>query len=353
MSASGTRDSTIDAAKGLAIIAIVFGHVWRGLRSAGHIPDEALFTTVDTLTYMSHLTVFAFTAGLFVQRGMRRDGLWRYAWNRDAGFLWLYVLWSLIQGAVKLAAAGTVNSPTSVSRIAMLWLPEGQLWFFGWIAIMMVVAAATQPWRGRGCAAIVLGVAVAGSVAAWGLNGEIIGTLGLALTVYFLAAVLITGPRLLTLLARVPGTVWVAAGLGAAAVFLWLSLSGVATPPTIGGAGRTPLSVLAGVVASTAGLVLVMTVSRGLARGPAGAVLAFVGKQSLVVFVAHIVFASGTRAALDVAGVDALGLQVAAGTAVGTAGPLALFWVARRVRMAWLFEAPRWFVTATRADHAR
>ncbi|WP_394254386.1 heparan-alpha-glucosaminide N-acetyltransferase domain-containing protein [Pseudoclavibacter helvolus] len=63
---STSRDSSIDIAKGFAIVAIVFGHVWLGLEAAGLIQDLHTFNVVYDTVYMSHLSVFAFTAGLFV-----------------------------------------------------------------------------------------------------------------------------------------------------------------------------------------------------------------------------------------------------------------------------------------------
>lgn len=352
-----SRDSVIDAAKGIAIVAIVFGHVWRGLDAAGLIRDAALFSTVDTAVYMWHLTVFAFTAGLFVQRGMRRETPWKYAIRRDLTFLWLYVLWSLIQGAVKLAAGDAVNSQTSAVQIFELWQPEGQMWFFGWIALMMALTAATQPWRTTRRSIVLLCAVGVLSAAAWGLSGQILGTQGLALTVFFFAGVVWRGDRLLTAVRRVP--LWAAflVGACAAAASLGLSVSGLATPPTIGGSGRSVVSVVLGAVASTAGLVAVLMIARVLARfTPAARAVAYLGRESMAIFVAHIIFASGARILLMRVGVDGLAVQAILGTAVGVAGPLILLWCARRIRWTWLFEAPRWLdraVPASSREHAK
>lgn len=159
------RDASLDIAKGIAIVAIVFGHVWRGLATIGLLDEHgALFIGVDTSVYMFHLSVFALVAGLFVQRGMRRDGPGRYAAIRDLGFLWVYLIWTLIIGASKLALSGTVNSQVSVGRILEIWRPLDQLWFFGWIAIMMLFVAVAQPWRSTPRAVIVVLISAGWSV---------------------------------------------------------------------------------------------------------------------------------------------------------------------------------------------
>lgn len=339
-SPSTSRDSSIDIAKGLAIVAIVFGHVWLGLEAAGLIRDRHTFEVVYDTVYMSHLSVFAFTAGLFVQRGMRRVGPWNYTLDRDLTFLWLYLLWTAIQGGVKLAAASVVNSPTSLESVLKIWTPDAQLWFFGWIALMMVFTALFRPWGSKARMAGALLVAGAASLAMWGLGGSVIGTQGLALTIFFVVATIWRGDRFLTYLASCSKLMLIAAGGLGLGVMVTLGISGLATPPTLDGESRTVVSVALGVVASTAGVVGVLAVSRVIARVPWVAWLSKLGEKSMVIFVAHIVFTSGTRIVLNAAGVDNLTLQAVVGTAVGILGPLTLGTLAPRFRIAWLFELP-------------
>lgn len=347
------RDATLDIAKAFAIIAIVFGHVWRGLATSGLIDDADLFVSVDTTVYMWHLTVFAFTAGLFVQQGMIREGGWRYARDRDIVFLWLYILWSLIQGAVKLLAGTFVNSQTSVAEILRLWVPDAQLWFFGWIALMMVLAAATRPWTSRSRALFVIAAAVAGSLLVWGIQGPYIGTQGLALTVYFVVALVWRGDRVIVVVRRVPIWLTAVAVLALGAVTVVCGLSGLATPPTTGGSTRTVVTVALGVAGSTAGLFAVLGLSRLAGLVPVLArPLSFAGRESMTIFVAHIIFASGARIVLSRLGVEDLAVQAGVGTLIGVVGPLALHWVARRVRCAWLFDAPRWVKNAASGSHS-
>lgn len=338
------RDATIDIAKSIAIVGIVFGHTWSGMGSAGLIHNAAIFTSVSDFVYSWHLSVFAFCAGLFVQRGMKRDGAWPYARDRDLEFLWLYVIWSLLQGGVKMVTGDLVNSPTSAWDVVSLWVPDGQLWFFGWISLMMLAAAAVRPWASGARAVVSLAVALILSVALWGLGGQYLGTQGLALSVYFWVALLLRGDRLIAVGQRVSVPlallIWVVLG-GLAA---WMTVSGIATPPTIDGGDRTVSSVAFGVLASTAGLVAVLALAKLLSGVPFSGSLGYLGRESLVIFVAHIIFMAGTRAFLIGIGVDSVLVQAAAGTVAGVFGPLILALVARRLRMSWLFAAPNWLV---------
>ena len=146
------RDRSIDTARGIAIIAIVLGHVERGLASALLLPyDTAL--TLDRLLYLFHLATFAYLSGLFVRRAVERDGVRRMLTRRVTLFVWLYLLWTLIQGSVRVAASSVANTPVTVGDIVRIWIPEGQLWFLPWLIGVTVVAVVTQPWRSRGRAA--------------------------------------------------------------------------------------------------------------------------------------------------------------------------------------------------------
>ena len=127
-------------------------------------------------------------------------------------------------------------------------------------------------------------------------------------------------------------------GLGTMVV---LGVSGLATPPTLDGESRTVVSVVLGTVASTGGVVGILATSKLVAGMPGAAWLSSLGAKSMVIFVAHIVFTSGTRIVLNVAGVENLVLQAGAGTAVGVLGPVALGTLAPKLKLGWLFELPR------------
>ncbi|MDR1441635.1 MAG: acyltransferase [Bifidobacteriaceae bacterium] len=337
-----TRDRSLDIAKAIAIIAIVVGHVWRGLHSASMIEDEKLFSAVEQYLYIWHLSVFAFAAGLFVRRGMARDGKWHYACSRDLAFIWVYLVWTVVQGAVKLGADSLVNVPTSATELFTIWRPDGQLWFFGWISAAMIIAAALAPWRSRGWSASALLVALALSVAVWGNSAPYFGTQGHALTVYFVVGLVWRGDRLLNQLKRI--SVPVAAGTSAVCLGVMLVLAPVGTPPTIEGSERTALSVLVGVVASTMGLAGVLLASRVISLWPGSRYLAVVGKRSLVVYTGHMVLGPGARIVLNGLGIGGVVLHLVAGVVAGVLGSLLLYWMARRLRFMWLFEPPA-FVT--------
>lgn len=107
------RDTTVDIARGLAIVLIVYGHVLVGLVLPGLVaPDDPLRDTLPVI-YLFHLVVFAFTAGLFLAKGVDRRGVRPYLRTRLATLGWLYLLGRSSKGSSSLQP---VRSPTRRPR---------------------------------------------------------------------------------------------------------------------------------------------------------------------------------------------------------------------------------------------
>ena len=112
------------------------------------------------------------------------------------------------------------------------------------------------------------------------------------------------------------------------------------TAPTIIDPGRDLGSVVAGVAGVLGAVAATLSVSVLIARlGSPGAALAYAGRLSLQIFLAHVVFTAGTRVVLVHVGVVDPITHVAVATAVGIAAPLVLVRVSRG--LPWLF-APPW-----------
>lgn len=340
MHMNGSRDLTIDIARGLAITAIVAGHVLRGLTDVGLIGKDAAFLLSDRGLYMFHLTVFAFLAGLFVQRGAAKAGGRAYLRQRVATFSYLYLVWTFLAGFVAPLLAGRLDPAKPVFDVLEFWLPKDQYWFLPWLICMTVPAVVIRPWASRGRAAAVLAGALAVSLTLWAVNGPVIGTQGFGLAVFFFAGVVAGAPRFTAAVsALTPARAGVVLGANLA-LYLGLLLAG-ATPPTIGGPDRTVLSVAAGFVAACASAAAVVAASRLLSRVPSlGGALAFTGQRSMEIFLAHSLAVTATRNALAGLGITTPAVHLVTGTAVSILVPLALWLVARRLDAGWLFGAP-------------
>jgi fucose 4-O-acetylase-like acetyltransferase len=336
------RDPTIDIAKTIAIVAIVVGHVSRGLAGADIVdPAQTWYTVTDTSLYLFHLSCFALLSGCFVAQGVRRDGEIGYARSRIATFLYLYVVWSLLQGAVRVVAGDSTNTHVGVSDVLRLWRPESQLWFFGWLCVVTALAVLVSPWRSKARAVVAAVAAVVCSVTAWGWDGFYFGLTGLALTGFFALGV-VRGTRPIRRLSHQAPRVLVVLVVLAATVFGLIQVWADPTEPTIEEPARTVTTILLGLLASCAGTLVVLAVAALLGKLPEGTAgrVAAPGRNSLAIFLAHIIAAAGSRILLVRLGVDDVVVHLVVGTAMGVGGPMLLLTMANRVGFPYLFQAP-------------
>lgn len=61
------REAWVDYAKGIGIILVVFGHVNRGLYSAGIQLSGSSYLLTDSIIYSFHMPLFFFLSGLFLR----------------------------------------------------------------------------------------------------------------------------------------------------------------------------------------------------------------------------------------------------------------------------------------------
>lgn len=136
------RDATLDVAKGMAIVLVVYGHCLRGLTSAGMVGEQSWLQFTDYLIYCFHMPLFFFVSGLFVRSSINKGAsqFWR---GKAQTIVYPYFLWSLLQGAVQITLAGTGATNGEMQPMALvkiLWEPISPFWFL--YALFFAMAAA-------------------------------------------------------------------------------------------------------------------------------------------------------------------------------------------------------------------
>lgn len=341
MSTAPRRDTAIDVARGVAITAIVLGHVDRGLASAGILDaDSALFLWSDRFLYSWHLVLFAFFTGLFLPRARDRDGFGGFMRRRVLEWGYLYALWSLLQGTVRILSGDAANEQTSPTELWEFWRPDGQLWFLPWLMLTATFCAAVRPWANRGRALIALAVAVPLALMGWGHFGPVVGTQGLALVLCTVAGTLIGPSRLSTSLSRASTSALVLFGALAFACSAALALLPIPTP-TEGLPGASAALLPLGILAAASGAVGVTLLAAAAGRSDRAGLLAGLGRHSLEIFLAHVIAAAGTRALLMRLGVEAPVGLILAGLVAGLALPALSARILDGLGFPWLYRMPR------------
>lgn len=350
------RDTSIDIGRGLAIIAIVMGHVIRGLGSAGLLDTASTeYILWDRGIYLFHLGVFALLGGLFMAGSVSRKGVPAYLRERLVTFFYVYVLWTLIQEVLVRSLSNTVvNTPLPWYEALALWKPQAQFWYLPFLIVTTLVLCLLRPWASTPRAIVTGTLFLLVALLRWGIPGDFFGEQGLGLLLFLAVGTLIGARRFTALLSRLSPTLRAVYALGClAATAALFALTPTMPPTTAGGLERSPLAIACGLAASILAVATVLLVS-SLLTGWAWLAnpLAYLGRHSMEIFLAHILGASGARIVLNKLGVESAGLHLTLGILAGLAFPLVLIWLTPRLRLGLLWAPPRAWSGARRKEAA-
>src|SRR5579863_2710266 len=108
---NSARVGWIDAARGIGITLVVFGHTMRGIRDAGLMTWSPAARFVDAWIYTFHMPLFFFLSGMFLMRSLRR-GIKTFLLEKLRTVAYPYFLWSIITLIIKLPLEGVTNQET-------------------------------------------------------------------------------------------------------------------------------------------------------------------------------------------------------------------------------------------------
>lgn len=284
MEVQSTRLSYIDAARGVGICLVVYGHVVRGLMSAGLIPESALWLRLDYFLYTFHMPAFFFLAGINVDKSILR-GKSKFLGGKFYTIAYPFLLWTSIQAWVMHLASGTTNSPPPMDLPGRMLVGEAyQFWFLYALGVCHVLAVIFLPRR-----AMMLGISIALVALSEAFTPETIMEKITYNFLFYTIGVLVG--RNLGVLSPLFGHWWRV--ILVAASFLFCAAISLYTRP---GSYSTVMAIPAAI----AGIALLLQIGRLLERQQAAAQI---GIASMTIFALHIIVGSGTRIVLHKAGV--------------------------------------------------
>lgn len=195
--AGGQRVYWLDALRGLAIVSVVAGHANLGIIQASLTGESTLvFKEITTVLYLIHMPLFAFLFGVNVPNSMNKNSNIDFVVNRLAGFVYLYILWSFIQGSFEVLGSRFANGSTTWGQVVDLTQPLAHLWYLPWMFLIYLFFALVHPWRSMLMALLVGAALGALSWFTWGISYPVIFGNGLALYFFALLGTLIGINRL-------------------------------------------------------------------------------------------------------------------------------------------------------------
>ena len=138
------RNVLVDRLKGYACFLVLFGHVIRGIRTAG-IPVPSFFEGMELFIWSFHVALFLFLSGVVY----RLTGEWKnyktkrgFIRHKLLGLGVPYVVFSAIYIVIN-SLIGGVNTQSSMKDILFLWkTPVAQYWFLYALFFLFCIWAA-------------------------------------------------------------------------------------------------------------------------------------------------------------------------------------------------------------------
>jgi fucose 4-O-acetylase-like acetyltransferase len=329
----GRRLNWIDYAKGLIIIALVFGHALSSGKNAG-LPISPSFTALWHATLSNMIPLFFFLAGVFVPRSYETRSPRAFAIERVQRVAYPYFVWSVLQAVVVIAFAQPHSRTGYDTLLAIPYRPFDQFWFLYalvWMAPLYALCRQVGGWSSAALAMLSIVLFL------FPIRTPIFGLELLSIHLIFfsagaLASRYIVGDRQLPELPIWASLIALAAFVGSSLYIYTHWLDAESSHVTYRGY-YLALGVLAGV--GTVGLAQFLSHRRGLG------LLEFLGKYSLHIFVAHMFGVVGARViAQSFLGIGDPYVIIGAGIVAGLAGPVVLALLTERLGLPSLFELP-------------
>ena len=299
------RAEWIDAARGIAIVLVVFGHVLAGLVPPGIWPSSPGYDYTMYLLYTFHVPVFFLVVGINARRSLE-GGKKKFVLNK----LWLvgyaYIVWSLIQGSVEVALARQVNNPmTGESLATIAWKPIDQFWFLYVLLICHLIAAVLVPKLRF----LLLALAVAWFGLGMHITSDVGG--GVHMILFYALGVVLAVPIKEWKVSR--GFTSMGFSLGIWAMVVAASYA----------AWRNGLPIYSWIVlpVTLAGIAGTIWTAKAL-QGWASSLLAIAGRYSMSIYVMHVLAAAGFRILLVAVHIRQPLLHLVGGTLLGLGLPI-------------------------------
>ncbi|HMT95152.1 MAG TPA: acyltransferase [Ferruginibacter sp.] len=127
------RQAWVDYARGIAIILVLYRHVFEGIKYAGisiehYMPVEY----ANIMFYSFRMPLFFIVSGFFVAKSLQKRGLGNFIGTKARTIIYPYFIWGFIQITLQLIFSSYVNADKEqMHYIYLLYSPRqvGQFWY--------------------------------------------------------------------------------------------------------------------------------------------------------------------------------------------------------------------------------
>ncbi|WP_241475497.1 acyltransferase family protein [Priestia flexa] len=281
------RVKWVDYAKAIGIFLVVYGHVLRGINSAGFSPPSELFALSDKVIYGFHMPLFFFLSGLFIVKSIDK-GAGRNLKQKAVTLLIPYFVWSIIQGTVEVLLSSVSNSTYSFIELTtdVVFNPIGQFWF---IYVLFIINAIVYLIYKHISLNVLLVFSIVLAITANYVNLWLIDEI-MCYSVYFILGVYLSKINVLKLVQfKMSNKV---------SVLLTLLIFIMANYIYFSFIGRLNYGTFGSLILALSGILFIISTSAYLSTKNLE-FLRYIGVNSMIIYLVHIIAGSGTRIIID------------------------------------------------------
>ena len=133
-----TRETGPDYTKAIAIALVVFGHTIRGLTSSDILPAGGIWEEVDKSIYLFHMPIFFFLSGMFIQKTATRYSFTTFLKHNMIKLIIPLLFWSYLQTGIQYIASNNINSSVTFLDVLIAPFPPKQQFWFLWALFVIL-----------------------------------------------------------------------------------------------------------------------------------------------------------------------------------------------------------------------
>ena len=130
---SSERQTWIDYSRGIAIVLVLYRHVFEGIKHSGIAITEYIgIEHANILFFSFRMPLFFIISGMFVMASLAKRGLPSFIETKGRTILYPYLVWGILQISIQLILKDYVNADrTPYSYLNLLYSPRlvDQFWY--------------------------------------------------------------------------------------------------------------------------------------------------------------------------------------------------------------------------------
>lgn len=145
MKSASNRYGWTDYAKGIAILLVLYRHVFEGIKNAGMDVGPFLYLEHANIAFFSfRMPLFFIIAGIFISKSLAKRGLLSFVESKMKTILYVYLIWTVLQITMQILLSKYVNADRGwMDYLYIFYAPRylDQFWYLHTLFFVLILYA--------------------------------------------------------------------------------------------------------------------------------------------------------------------------------------------------------------------